>query len=415
MKDMRIYGAVIAAMILTASCGVESYLYLEPVSNVTASFNSSAVVRLPSSSDVITIDFTINKTPSITISNQTKTLGSDYEIYYRIYLSNKSINPASTKGNRYEVNPTLEADWTAFEPYTVEANNRASSFASLVASRKYYSVEMESGRLKRSNGNGAFDPKPSNRFFICDDDLKNRDYLTDNLNADVVGMNSETPTDAYVSMYIVMRAFDPQTLSPIYSAPTFINVFKLPSDVPVVLVKDVGITGYTPTATPPAALRLTAIITPDNATDTSLNWTLGNNTDFGIREVDTTGDIIIVYSKTPSAKTVTVSVRTNDGGHTSSIDIDLEGVAIQTVDLNLTQQTLSVDSQETLIATVSPSDAKKPDINWSSSNPSVATVSPDPVDRTKAVVTAISSGNAIITAITEDGTEIVKTCEITVN
>jgi hypothetical protein len=334
-------------------------------------------------------------------------LGSDYEIYYRIYLSDKFQPTVNTKEIRNDVNPTLEADWAAFEPYTVEANNRSSSVASLVASRKYYPIETSSSYLKRSSGNGAFNPRPSDKlWFETSDDLFNSANLTDNVNADVAGMNSGSPMYAYVSMYIMMRDFDPQTLSPVYSAPTFINVFKLPSDVLEVPVTGVTIAGNTP-VTPLAAVRLTANIAPNTANNKSVVWTLDNETDAGIRVLDTADNAVIVYSKTASTKTVKVSVRTNDGGHTSSIDIRLNGIAVQAVDLTPTQQTLSVGDTATLTATVSPTGAAN-NITWSSSNTSVATVQ-------NGVVAAVSSGNTIITATTTDGTEIVKTCEIIVN
>jgi hypothetical protein len=365
-------------------------------------------VRLPSSPDVITIDFTVGKIPSITINNQTKSLGSDYEMYYRIYLSDKIQPTVNTREIRNDVNPALEADWAAFEPYTVESNNRSSSVASLVASRKYYPIETASSYLRRSNGNGAFNPKPSDKlWFETSDDLFDGANLTDNVNADVAGMRSGTPMYAYVSMYIVMRDFDPQTLTPVYSAPTFINVFKLPSDVLEVSVNGVSIAGYTLTTPLPAAVRLTADITPNTATNKSVVWTLDNETDAGIRILGTEDNAVIVYSKTASP-TVNVSVRTNDGNFATSKEITLAGIAVQTVDLNLTQQTLSVGNSVTLTPTVSPTNAARQIINWSSSNTSIATVS------SNGVVNALSPGNAIITATTTDGTEIVKTCAITV-
>jgi hypothetical protein len=404
-------GIVIAAMVLTASCGMENYIYLEPISSISTTLNSKAEVRLPSSPDVITIDFTVGRIPSITVRDQTKSLGSDYEIYYRIYLSDKLQPTVNTREIRNDVNPALEADWAAFEPYTVESNNRSSSVASLVTSRKYYSIETDSSYLRRSDGNGAFNPKPSNKlWFETSDDLFDSANLTDNLNADVAGMRSGTPMYAYVSMYIVMRAFDPQTLSPIYSAPTFINIFLLPSNVPVVSISGVSIIEPTPFPTPtPAAVKLTADITPNNATNKSVVWTLDNETNAGIRILGTEDNAVIVYSKTAPTKTVRVSVRTNDGGFTTNKDIALDGIAVQTVDLNLTQQTLSVGNSVTLTPTVSPTNAAWQIINWSSSNTSVATVS------SNGYVTALSPGNTTITATTTDGTEIVKTCAIVVN
>jgi uncharacterized protein YjdB len=410
MKVRDVCGPVLAAMVLAASCGIESYLYLPPVSSVTASFNSSAIVRLPESSDILTIDFTVGKIPSMTVSGQAKTLGSDYEIYYRIYLSDKSHPTVNTSEIRRDVNPTLEADWAAFEPYTVDSNNRSSAVASLVTSRKYYSILMNSsGNLMRANGNGAFNPKPTDRLFMTSDDLFDSANLTDNVNADIAGMATGTPMYAYVSMYIVMRDFDTQTLSPVYSAPTFINVFLLPSNIPVVSVTGVNITAPTPQGASPAAIRLTANVTPANATNKGVEWTVNDTTNAGIRVLDA-GNAVIVYSKTSSGGTITVTARTNDGNFTANNTVTLSGIAVQTLALNFSQQTLSVGASVTLTATVTPTDAKTQAIAWSSSNTSVATV-----DSQTGFVTGKAAGTATITATTTDGTEITKTCEITVN
>jgi hypothetical protein len=412
MKTVWGCGPVLAVMVLTASCGIESYTYLEPVSSVTASLNSSAIVRLPSSSDVITIDFTVGKIPSMTVSGQTKTLGTDYEIYYRIYLSDKFYTTVNTKDIRSDVNPALESDWAAFEPYTDDANNRSSSVASLVTSRKYYSVETESGYLKRSNGNGAFNPKPSDKlWFETSEELFDSANLTDNINADIRGMSTGTPIYAYVSMYIVMRDFDTQTLSPYYSAPTFINVFLLPS-ISDVSVKEVIISETAPATQQgayPAAVRLTANVTPANATNKSITWTLSNETIAGIRVLDTADNAVIVYSKTSAGGTVSVTARTNVGNATATKDnIVLSGMAVQALDLNHSQLTLSAGASEMLIATVTPTDATTQTIDWESSNASVATVTP------AGVVTGVAVGTATITARTTDGTELARSCGITV-
>jgi uncharacterized protein YjdB len=395
-------------MVLAASCGIESYTYLEPVTSVAASFNSAAIVRLPSSSDVITIDFTVGKIPSMTVSGQTKTLGTDYEIYYRIYLSDKSHATVNTSEIRRDVNPALEADWAAFEPYTVDSNNRASSVASLVTTRKYHSIlTNSSSNLIRANGNGAFNPKPSDRLFMTSDDLFDSDNLTDNINADTAGMATGTPMYAYVSMYIVMRDFDTQTLSPYYSAPTFINVFLLPSNIPVVSVTGVTITTPTTQAASPAAVRLTANVMPDNATNKGVEWTLSDETFAAIRKLDDAGNAAIVYSKTAQGGNVRVTAKTNDGNFTANSDVTLSGIAVQTLELSPSQQTLSAGASVQLAATVTPNDAANKTIDWSSSNPSVATV-------TAGLVTGVAVGTATITARTADGTEITKTCEITV-
>ena len=71
-------------------------------------------------------------------------------------------------------------------------------------------------------------------------------------------------------------------------------------------------------------------------------------------------------------------------------------IPITGVSLNKTSATLTVGGTETLIATVTPSNATNKAVTWTSSNTSVATVS-------NGVITAKKAGAAVITATTTDG------------
>ncbi|MCC5842062.1 MAG: Ig-like domain-containing protein [Opitutales bacterium] len=72
-------------------------------------------------------------------------------------------------------------------------------------------------------------------------------------------------------------------------------------------------------------------------------------------------------------------------------------VAVTGVTLDLVSLSLETGATEQLTATVSPSDATDDTVTWSSSNPSVATVS------SSGLVTAVGAGSATITVTTEDG------------
>ena len=73
-------------------------------------------------------------------------------------------------------------------------------------------------------------------------------------------------------------------------------------------------------------------------------------------------------------------------------------VTVESISLNQTTVSLNLDNKqtETLIATVLPADATNKNVEWSSNNPSVATVS-------NGVVTAVSVGDAVITVRSVDG------------
>lgn len=82
-------------------------------------------------------------------------------------------------------------------------------------------------------------------------------------------------------------------------------------------------------------------------------------------------------------------------------------VNVTSVTLNRKKTTIKDDGKRTLKATVLPSNATNPAIEWSSSEPSVATVS------TRGVVQGVAPGTTTITATSEDG-EISAECEVTV-
>lgn len=82
------------------------------------------------------------------------------------------------------------------------------------------------------------------------------------------------------------------------------------------------------------------------------------------------------------------------------------GVAVTGVSVSPTSTSIGVGGSATLTATISPSDATDKAVTWSSSKPSVATVS-------NGTVTALSAGETTITVTTHDG-GFTATCAVTV-
>lgn len=83
-------------------------------------------------------------------------------------------------------------------------------------------------------------------------------------------------------------------------------------------------------------------------------------------------------------------------------------VSVTGISLNKTSLSLTVGDSQTLMATISPSNATDKSVTWSSSNTSVATVS------SSGMVTAKAAGSATITVTTNDGGK-KATCPVTVN
>lgn len=117
---------------------------------------------------------------------------------------------------------------------------------------------------------------------------------------------------------------------------------------------------------------------------------------------------------TPTAagtSTFTVTATNNIGSDSREFTLKIEKPAfipVTDLELNKDSLTLQENSSDTLIATVKPDDATNRGVTWESSDTSIATVSED------GTVTAISAGNATITATAADGSGISASCTLTV-
>lgn len=147
---------------------------------------------------------------------------------------------------------------------------------------------------------------------------------------------------------------------------------------------------------------LIATITPSNAANKTLIWTSSDNS---VATVDQNGKVTAV-----SKGSATIRVETTDGSlryATCAVSVIKQ---ITSIELNPTSMILYLSGghlSESIIATVSPSDATNMSIEWKSSNTSVATVS-------NGLVTGKAVGATTITAKAKDGSGVKATCEVVV-
>lgn len=147
--------------------------------------------------------------------------------------------------------------------------------------------------------------------------------------------------------------------------------------------------------------QLAAVIEPNEATNRNLLWSSSDDkvaavTQYGLVTACNDGEAYIY-------------ARSEDGAFASckiivKTYIDVTGIEI-------TQQThefLAFGETLNLLCTVFPENATEPDVLWSSSNPSIATVD------SNGIVSSVSNGTTIITARTIHG-DFQATCAITVN
>ena len=148
-------------------------------------------------------------------------------------------------------------------------------------------------------------------------------------------------------------------------------------------------------------LELTATINPDNTTESkTLTWESSNS---DIVSVDNNG---LVTAKKEGDAIITVTT-SNNLKDTCAIHVGKQTVEIKGVQLNKASLTLTEGNQETLVATILPTDTTMEKVlTWSSDNDAVAMVDQ------QGKVTALTAGKATITVTTVNNKT--ATCEVTV-
>ena len=92
-----------------------------------------------------------------------------------------------------------------------------------------------------------------------------------------------------------------------------------------------------------------------------------------------------------------------------NISLTVNAIPVQSITLNESSYTLTVEGTLQLTATVNPTNATNSSVVWTSNNDAVATVDEN------GLVTAVAVGGATITATAADGSNVYGTCTITVN
>ena len=154
---------------------------------------------------------------------------------------------------------------------------------------------------------------------------------------------------------------------------------------------------------------LTVTITPENATDKSVDWT---SSDTKIATVDSTGKVTAV-----SAGTASITCTAKDGsGKKATCKVTVtdptppKPSVVKVAKITLNKTTASVGKGKTLqlSATVTPTNATNRAVTWKSSNTKIATVS------STGRVTAKVAGTVTITCTAKDGSGKKATCKVTV-
>ena len=165
-------------------------------------------------------------------------------------------------------------------------------------------------------------------------------------------------------------------------------------------VTSITVTPATTSVAPGGTVQMSAAVTPDNATNKAVKWSVSDGA-----TVDSNG-LVTVKADADVGSTITVTATAQDESNVAgTAQITVSSVLVESVSLNKSTTTIAAGSNETLTATVTPDNATDKTVKWTSSDTTVATVD------SNGKVTAVKEGSATITA-TAGGKS--ATCTVTV-
>lgn len=141
-------------------------------------------------------------------------------------------------------------------------------------------------------------------------------------------------------------------------------------------------------------------ITPDNTTTKEVVWSSSNT------------DVVTVENGVITAVgvgTADVTVETTDGSNLSAIcKVTCLPILVSQITLDKSELTLDVNATAQLTATISPENATNKQLQWESSDETVATVN------STGLVTAINGGTANVMVLSTDGSNVSASCAVVV-
>ena len=145
--------------------------------------------------------------------------------------------------------------------------------------------------------------------------------------------------------------------------------------------------------------QLTATISPEDATDKSVEW---SSSDESIATVDETGKVTALM-----VGTTTIKVKTTDGGKEASCNVTVAPIPVAGVTIEPSIIEIKEGETVQLKASVSPEDADQ-EVEWTTSDSEIATVDAD------GLVTAIKPGTVYIAVRSKTDTGKLASCEVTI-
>ena len=140
-------------------------------------------------------------------------------------------------------------------------------------------------------------------------------------------------------------------------------------------------------------IMLVATILPETTANKSVTW---NSSNESVAIVDENGEVTAI-----AVGEATITATTTDGSNLSATcKVTVVPTLAETITLDKTEISLEATETATLVATVLPELTTNKSVTWTSSNEAVATVDAN------GIVTAIAVGEAVITATTNEGSNL---------
>jgi formylglycine-generating enzyme required for sulfatase activity len=176
------------------------------------------------------------------------------------------------------------------------------------------------------------------------------------------------------------------------------NIGPEPTDA--IKVESVSLDEPTATITVGLTKTLVATVLPADAADKSYTWKSSNET------IATVAEGVVTAVAVGEA---TITVTTTEGSKTADCVVTVveDTKLVESIEFDITEKTLPLAGEATIVPTVLPADATDATLTWESDNEEVATV----VD---GVVTVVGEGMANIKATAKDGSDVEQTCTVTV-
>lgn len=149
------------------------------------------------------------------------------------------------------------------------------------------------------------------------------------------------------------------------------------------------------------SLQLNAIVLPENTTNKSVEWKSSDN---DVADVNSYG---IVCAKKPGNAIITVTC-TDGTGHYASCRVTVSPRLAESVLLDASQITIRAGDTYQISATIHPNNTTNKQVEWLSSDNTIATISPN------GVISGVQPGTAIIQATCIDGSDCSASCEVKV-